>query len=245
MSFLLDLDLLTPSQLYVSEDKLARVRAWFDGTVAAMHPVPVMPLAGRLLLTDGHTRAVAAYLSGLRQIPCVWETDDLDRAAYAADISMCAEENILTVAALSERIVSGEDYRRLWYGRCDELENTEAYRCLRQTEEILFFTRNRIPEIPCDIHPIPDFPYEGYYGVYVGDERVAYGCVERYSYEFHEAADIHVAKEHRGKGYGYAITAYLTNRILAEGHTATCRTLPENAAMNRIIKKCGYLPMYE
>ncbi len=243
--FLLDLDLLTPSQLYVSEDKLARVRAWFDGTVSSMHPVPVMPLAGRLLLTDGHTRAVAAYLAGLRQIPCVWETDDLDRAAYAADISMCAEDGIPTVAALSARIVSGEDYRRLWIGRCDGLEETEAYRCLKQGEEILFFTRNRVPEGNFDIRPLPDFPYEGYYGVFAGDERTAYGCIEAYSYEFHEAADIHVAEKHRGKGYGYAITAYLTNRILADGRTATCRTLPDNAAMNRVIGKCGYTKLYE
>ncbi len=244
--FLLDIDLLTPSQLYISEDKLRDVNRWFRGTTERMYAISVMPFAGRLLITDGHTRAVAAYLAGLRQIPCRWESDDLDLTAYAADISICAEEGVPTVAALAERIVSGKDYRRLWHGRCATIEDTDVYRILNpnRSEESIFFTRSRVPVGELDVRPATNIEYPGYYGLHDGGRMVAYGCIEKYSHEFWEAADIRVLKEHRGHGYGYAITAYITNLILAEGRTATCRTYSDNLAMWSVIRKCGYRELY-
>jgi len=40
------------------------------------------------------------------------------------------------------------------------------------------------------------------------------------------------------------MTAFLTNRIIESGKTATCRTLPENIGMNRVIAKCRYQKLY-
>ncbi len=244
--FFTDLSRLTPSQLYISSDKMQKVNGWFHGTTDQMNPIPVKKLAGRLLMTDGHTRAVAAYLSGIAAVPCIWDTDDMDWAAYAADINLCAEEGITSVALLSKRIVSGDDYKVLWQDRCDAMYDERCYAVLTQTEETIFFTRQKPAVEEWDIRPIDlGFPEGEYYQMYVNHVPVARGCIERYSYEFWEAADIKAFPEHRHKGYGYAITAYLTNRIVACGKTATCRTLPKNDAMNRIIQKCGYQKLYE
>ena len=70
------------------------------------------------------------------------------------------------------------------------------------------------------------------------------GSVERYSFEFWEASSVRVFPGFRRRGFGTAITAFLTDRIVGSGKTATCRTLPENAGMNRIIEKCGYKKLY-
>ena len=52
---------LQPSQLYVSEEKLAAVTS--EGAKPG-ETLPVKDLCGRLVLTDGHTRALAAHLGG-------------------------------------------------------------------------------------------------------------------------------------------------------------------------------------
>ena len=244
---MLAMDALTPSQLYISEEKLRRVRSWFDGDLSKMEPIPVKHLAGRLLMTDGHTRASAAFLAGLDRLPCVWDTDDMDWAAYAADINLCAEEGITSIEKLAERIVSAEDYDILWPGRCDTLRDEWYYKVLKQEDEVIFFTRHPsgIDLHGLDIRPLDLGFEEPYYQLYIDEIPVARGCIEHYSFEFWEAADIRTEKEFRGRGYGTLISAYLTDKIVSSGKTATCRTLPENAAMNRIIQKCGFRKLYE
>ena len=239
------IDDLTPSQLYISAEKLHAVREWFDGDVSKMDPIPVKKLAGRLLMTDGHTRAAAAFLAGADTLPCIPDTDDMDWAAYAADITMCAEEGITSVGALSKRIVPAEDYDTLWRKRCDALYDEWYYKVLKQGEEVIFFTRQPVCLPECDIRPA-DFGFDAdYYQLFVNGVPVASGCIEKYSFEFWEAADIRTVKEYRNRGFGFQITAFLTNLIVSSGKTATCRTLPENTGMNRVIEKCGYEKLYE
>ncbi len=243
--FMLKIDALTPSQLYISADKLRAVREWFDGDVTKMDPIPVKKLAGRLLMTDGHTRAAAAFLSGADTLPCVWDTDDMDWAAYAADITMCAEEGITSVRKLADRIVPAEDYEILWRRRCDALYDEWYYKVLKQEDEVIFFTRQPVETCDCDIRPA-DLGYDAnYYQLFHNGIPVAAGCIEKYSFEFWEAADIRTVKEYRNRGFGFRMTAFLTNLIVNSGKTATCRTLPENAGMNRVIEKCGYEKLYE
>lgn len=115
--------ILGVSQLYISTEKLARVRAWLDP--ARMPPLPVRDFGnGRLTLTDGHTRAVAAYLAGLREVPVardddpIFEDPDTVRE-YRADIEWCDRHGIKCPADLAEQLVSGPDYEILWDRRCD------------------------------------------------------------------------------------------------------------------------------
>lgn len=245
--FMLPMDALTPSQLYISEEKLRGVREWFDGSLKKMNPIPVKKLAGRLLITDGHTRATAVFLAGLDVLPCSWDTDDMDWTAYAADINMCEEEGITSVAKLAERIVSAEDYEILWRQRCDAMYDEWYYKVLKQGDDVIFFTRQPVGHdlSVLDIHPLDLGFEEPYFQLYVDGIPAARGCIEKYSFEFWEAADIRTEKQFRGRGYGTLITAFLTDRIVGSGKTATCRTLPENAAMNRVIEKCGYRKLYE
>lgn len=246
-SFFIPIDQLTPSQLYISADKLSGVQTWFHGDITKMDPIPVKRLAGRLLMTDGHTRAIAALLCGAKELPCIWDTDDMDWAAYAADISLCGEEGITSVKKLAARIVSGSDYRRLWLNRCDSLRQEWYYKVLRQEKETIYFTCKPAQAHQYDIRPFDmgtDTNIE-YFRLYDSGIPAAQGCIERYAYEFWEAADIKTFQEYRSRGFGYAMTVFLTNQIVEAGKTATCRTLPQNGPMRRIIEKCGYQKLYD
>jgi hypothetical protein len=114
---------LQPSQLYISAEKLARVQASFDPTrPKTMQPVPVKQLDGRLVLTDGHTRSLAALLAGLGEVPAVWDTDELDWEAYRICVAWCLEAGITSVERLRSRIVDAEAYERLWHERCRQMQ---------------------------------------------------------------------------------------------------------------------------
>ena len=69
---------LQPSQFYISERKLRGVNEWFrPEDLSNFEPIPVKMLDGILVMTDGHTRAVAAVLAGLDKVPFVWNEDEL------------------------------------------------------------------------------------------------------------------------------------------------------------------------
>ena len=74
---------LQPSQFYISEKKLHDIREWFDPKdLSGFEPIPVKILEGVPVMTDGHTRAVAALLCGLDRVPFCWDEDDLDWEMY-------------------------------------------------------------------------------------------------------------------------------------------------------------------
>lgn len=122
-SNLFPLDAIRPSQFYLSKTKLENVLAWFDpADLSNFVPVPLIKLNGEVIFTDGHTRAAAAYLSGLNAIPFVWDEDDqLDLEAYSLCVQACKERGIYSIKELSKNIVLKEDYETLWYGWCDSL----------------------------------------------------------------------------------------------------------------------------
>ena len=82
------------------------------------------------MLTDGHTRAWAAYCAGLERVPLVWDTDDwLDWGAYQIDILACDRRGVRSVADFAGRIVSHESYVAQWNGWCDRMQDAlSAYR---------------------------------------------------------------------------------------------------------------------
>lgn len=110
---------LQPSQLYISAPKLAGLRAHIDADPPPeLPPIPVIRLLGRLVMTDGHTRALALWLRGDQDVLVAWDTDQLDLAAYRECVGWCLAEGISEPAHLASRVVSAEQYRSLWLDRC-------------------------------------------------------------------------------------------------------------------------------
>ena len=120
--FELPINSLQPSQLFISDGKLRLVWEWFDSSDKQnFDPIPIKLLDDNLLITDGHTRAVAAHLAGWDTISVYWDNSDLDMRAYAIDVQWCKKEAIQNPSDLTNRIVSHKEYERLWRKRCMEM----------------------------------------------------------------------------------------------------------------------------
>jgi hypothetical protein len=112
---------LQPSQLYISEGKLRLVNEWFDPqNKTDFDPIPVRRFEGKILMTDGHTRAVAACLAGWNTVPVYLDNDSLDMEAYLKDLAWCEAVGIRSPHDLVKRIVHHKDYEVLWRKRCME-----------------------------------------------------------------------------------------------------------------------------
>ena len=72
---------------------------------------------------------------------------------------------------------------------------------------------------------------------------VARACVEKYSNEAWEVADVRVVKPHRNKGFAYMVCLYVLNYILDNNRNATIRTEEDNYPMQRVISKLGFTPL--
>jgi len=125
--FLLSIDQIQLSQLYISSAKLAAVMKVFEsGNEKELEPIPIKELDGNLVSTDGNTRLLAWYLHGYKEVECEWEDLEMDWDAYRICVQWCRAENIDTIADLKDRILDPEEYQVLWLDRCrvmqDELQ---------------------------------------------------------------------------------------------------------------------------
>lgn len=239
--FQMELRRLTPSQLCVSAEKLTRVNRWFRGNPDNLQtPLPVKRLAGRLLLTDGHTRCAAAWQAGIERVPCAWDLDDLDWAAYAADISLCAEAGVTSIAQLARRVVSPAEYKAQWLDLCDQLYQQSCYQALRQRDDLLFFTNRPLPPPP-ETFRLSAEPGEAreMCRLLLGDAVVACGCIEKFSYAFWEIARLQACPE----ALPFLLAA-LTNHVVSRGKTALFRARPGDDATLRLLAQCGYEKLY-
>jgi hypothetical protein len=112
---------LQPSQLFISARKLARVERRRP-TIADTEPIPIKRLGRSIVMTDGHTRAVAAVRAGLKRVPVYWEDEELSWDMYRVCVRWCRRAGIRTPVALAQRIVPHSDYERLWYERCSRMQ---------------------------------------------------------------------------------------------------------------------------
>lgn len=134
---------LQPSQFYISEKKLRGIEGWLDpADLSCFEPIPVKLLDGRPVMTDGHTRAVAALRAGLEAVPLVWDEDELSWDMYRACVAACREQGITSPCQLLSRIIPEEEYREKWDKWCDRMQ-----------AEI---ERNRIVVKPYTEEAIPD-----------------------------------------------------------------------------------------
>ena len=113
---------LQPSQFYISEKKLKAVEGWLRASdLSNFEAIPVKLLDGRPVMTDWHTRAVAALRAGLNAVPLVWEEEELSWDLYRICVAACRERGVASPADLLRRIVPEEEYREGWDAWCDRM----------------------------------------------------------------------------------------------------------------------------
>ena len=122
-TFLMKLDRIQPSQLYISREKLNQVlKGLANPRSLSIKPIPLATLGNEVIFLDGHTRALAVFLRGASDITVCWEDEEIDWEMYKICVEWCKEEGIRSIADLERRIVSQEDYETLWIQRCRSLE---------------------------------------------------------------------------------------------------------------------------
>ena len=135
---------LQPSQFYISEKKLREVEAWLDpADLSAFAPIPVKLLDGLPVMTDGHTRAVAALRAGLEAVPLCWDEDELDWDMYRACVKACRERSVLSPLDLPGRILSAEEYQEKWDAWCERMQAEVVRRRISVTP----YTEREIPAV--------------------------------------------------------------------------------------------------
>jgi hypothetical protein len=123
VTFMMKLDEIQPSQLYISYEKLSEVMKTFDPTdPESIEPIPIKKLGNEIVFMDGHTRAFAAFLCGISEVHVYWEDEELDWDAYEICVGWCRKEGIHTIADLKNRVLPQEDYEILWYRRCEKMQ---------------------------------------------------------------------------------------------------------------------------
>jgi hypothetical protein len=122
-TFMMKLNEIHPSQLYISSEKLSEVMKTFDpDKPKSVEPIPIKKLGNKIIFVDGHTRAFAAFLHNLSEVLVYWEDEELDWDAYEICVGWCKKEGIHTIAGLKCRVVPQKDYERLWYRRCEKMQ---------------------------------------------------------------------------------------------------------------------------
>lgn len=118
------------SQIYLSAYKIARIEEWFHPLcMDHFQPLTVHDFGNRsYTLTDGHTRAYAAYKNGISVLPAVYDKDDIvtnqvGQMLYKEDIVWCKRFNLSHVKHLENRILSKSAYQKLWIDRCGRSNN--------------------------------------------------------------------------------------------------------------------------
>lgn len=117
----MNINKIQPSQLYISESKFKRVWKSFEPKNYA--PIPIKELDGEIIFVDGHTRALVAYLKGIREIKVEWETEEWDWDLYRLCVKWCKEEKIRKISDLKSRIIPEKEYKIQWLKRCKDAEN--------------------------------------------------------------------------------------------------------------------------
>jgi len=79
-----------------------------------------------------------------------------------------------------------------------------------------------------------------YCGIFIGSKMVARACVEKYSEDFWEIADVRTAKGFRNHGYAYQLCLFILAYVLSQNKTATIRTEENNDTMQKVICKLGF-----
>ncbi len=121
-SFMMKLDEIQPSQLFINSEKLSLVVKTFDVNPRSIEFIPVKKIGDQVVFVDGHTRAFASFLRGISEVKVYWEEDELDWDEYEVCVDWCKKEGINTIADLKERVIPSKEYQVLWLDRCEKMQ---------------------------------------------------------------------------------------------------------------------------
>ena len=121
---LMNLKDIQPSQLYINSQKLKNLLKWFTPSdYESYDAIPVKNLNGQIIFTDGHTRAYATYILGLKTIKVYWDDDELSWNSYQICVDWCNAEGINSIEDLKDRVIEPSEYEILWLDRCKNMHN--------------------------------------------------------------------------------------------------------------------------
>ncbi|MFX0003380.1 MAG: hypothetical protein ACFE9C_08820 [Candidatus Hodarchaeota archaeon] len=127
---------IQPSQLYISKEKLVKVKKIINPKdLSPLKAIPIKKIGQEIFYTDGHTRALAIYQAGFKEIPVIWEDEELDWEMYEICIKWCKDAGIYSIADLGDKIIEQKDYEILWYKRCDDLHKKLALKRVKIKHE--------------------------------------------------------------------------------------------------------------
>jgi adenosyl cobinamide kinase/adenosyl cobinamide phosphate guanylyltransferase len=128
--FVMKLDQIQPSQLFVSSEKLSDVLRDYDRLKPELlEPLPVKKLGEEIVLTDCHTIALAAHLRGISDVRVYWDDEESDWEAYQICVDWCKKEGVHSIADLKKRVVPAKEFEVLWRERCKKMvQDLEAKR---------------------------------------------------------------------------------------------------------------------
>ena len=113
---------LQPSQFYISSKKIKEIEKWFKEDLSNFDPIPVRLLDNKLVMTDGHTRAVVAIMHGIDKVKVIEDKDDLSWDMYRECVKECINQSINSPYDLVNRIVDEKTYREKWDKWCDDMQ---------------------------------------------------------------------------------------------------------------------------
>ena len=118
-----------PSQFYISEEKFENVKRWFDPKdLLNFQPLPIFEHDGKIFFTDGHTRALVAFLSGLEKVPLVWDRkENIGITEYEICVKACVDRKINSIADLEHRILPKDEFAAKWDNWCDGMQEAVLF----------------------------------------------------------------------------------------------------------------------
>ena len=126
---------LHPTQLYLSEKKLAGLQTLYQSVeLNNVDPISILAFGDCLLITDGHHRAYQALLAGQDTISAEFDRDGGD-ALYALYAQACEERKISSVLDLKNRILPQDEYEAKWYNWCDGFNQAVTLLLKRKADE--------------------------------------------------------------------------------------------------------------
>ena len=126
---------LHPTQLYLSEKKLAGIQTLYQSVeLNNVDPISILAFGNCLLITDGHHRAYQALLAGQNTISGEWDRDGGDEL-YHLYAQACEKRKIYSVLDLKDHILPQDEYEAKWYNWCDGFNQAATLLLKRKADE--------------------------------------------------------------------------------------------------------------